>query len=205
MTFIEQWNDFYSRVDDVAITLKLYPISGSKEAVTVGMPLHKAITQPAGMFSAPALFGLADICGTWLAMQQVPAGVFPLAVSSSVNFTASLGGAASCAAGQGSAASGGAAGTGGAGAAAAAKAKTDAKSPAEKKTSGPGVAARVNGATTDGDSEGYANNGNFKIKNANASGYEKPSFITSVLLILAAFVVAGGSLSQLVLRHPASR
>ena len=122
-----------------------------------------------------------------------------------VNFTASLGGAASCAAGQGSAASGGAAGTGGAGAAAAAKAKTDAKSPAEKKTSGPGVAARVNGATADGDSEGYANNGNFKIKNANASGYEKPSFITSVLLILAAFVVAGGSLSQLVLRHPASR
>lgn len=88
MTFIEQWDDFYSRVDDVAITLKLYPISGSKEAVSVGMPLHKAITQPAGMFSAPALFGLADICGTWLAMQQVPAGVFPLAVSSSVNVVA---------------------------------------------------------------------------------------------------------------------
>lgn len=85
MSFIEQWNDFYSRVDDVAVTLKLYPISGSAEEVRVGMPLHQAITQPAGMFSAPALFGLADICGTWLAMQQVPRGVFPLAVSSSVN------------------------------------------------------------------------------------------------------------------------
>ncbi|MDO5076951.1 PaaI family thioesterase [Corynebacterium sp.] len=85
MSFIEQWNDFYSRVDDVAVTLNLYPISGSAEEVRVGMPLHQAITQPAGMFSAPALFGLADICGTWLAMQQVPRGVFPLAVSSSVN------------------------------------------------------------------------------------------------------------------------
>lgn len=88
MNFIEQWDDFYSRVDDVAITLKLYPISGSVDEVKLGMPLHKEITQPAGMFSAPALFGLADICGTWLAMQHVPKGVFPLAVSSSVNVVA---------------------------------------------------------------------------------------------------------------------
>ncbi|MDO5098803.1 MAG: PaaI family thioesterase [Corynebacterium sp.] len=85
MNFKEQWENFYSRVDDVAITLKLYPISGDKDHVTVGMPLHKAITQPAGMFSAPSLFGLADITGTWLAMQQVEPGTFPLAVSSSVN------------------------------------------------------------------------------------------------------------------------
>lgn len=85
MTFLEQWEAFYQKVDDVAITLKLYPISGDKDHVTVGMPLHKEITQPAGMFSAPALFGLADITGTWLAMQQVPKGVFPLAVGSSIN------------------------------------------------------------------------------------------------------------------------
>lgn len=88
MNFIEQWEAFYSKVDDVAITLKLYPISGSVDEVQIGMPLHKAITQPAGVFSAPALFGLADICGTWLAMQQVPRGVFPLAVGSSVNVVA---------------------------------------------------------------------------------------------------------------------
>ncbi|GAA1470988.1 PaaI family thioesterase [Corynebacterium felinum] len=85
MNFLQQWEDFYSRVDDVAITLKLYPISGDKDQVRVGMPMHKAITQPAGMFSAPALFGLADITGTWLAMQNVEPGVFPLAVGSSVN------------------------------------------------------------------------------------------------------------------------
>lgn len=85
MNFKEQWDDFYSRVDDVAITLGLYPISGSKEEVRVGMPLSKEVSQPAGMFSAPALFGLADISGTWLAMQQVEPGVFPLAVASSVN------------------------------------------------------------------------------------------------------------------------
>ncbi|QTH60601.1 PaaI family thioesterase [Corynebacterium hindlerae] len=85
MNFKEQWDDFYSRVDDVAITLGLYPISGAKEEVRVGMPLSKEVSQPAGMFSAPALFGLADISGTWLAMQQVEPGVFPLAVASSVN------------------------------------------------------------------------------------------------------------------------
>lgn len=52
------------------------------------MPLHEAIIQPAGMFSAPSLFGLADISGTWLAMHNVPQGVFPLAVASSINVVA---------------------------------------------------------------------------------------------------------------------
>lgn len=84
-SFQEQWDSFYAKVHDVKDTLQLYPISGSKDEVKLGMPLHDAIIQPAGMFSAPSLFGLADLCGTWLAMQQVPAGVFPLAVSSSVN------------------------------------------------------------------------------------------------------------------------
>ena len=80
--FLAQWDEFYSTVDDVAVSLRLYPISGDEEEVQVGMPLFKEITQPAGMFSAPALFGLADVAGTWLAMQQVPKGVFPLAVGS---------------------------------------------------------------------------------------------------------------------------
>lgn len=85
MAFMEDWDEFYSKVHDVKDTLQLYPIAGSKDEVKLGMPLHDAIIQPAGMFSAPSLFGLADLCGTWLAMQQVPKGVFPLAVSSSIN------------------------------------------------------------------------------------------------------------------------
>ncbi|WP_151548885.1 MULTISPECIES: PaaI family thioesterase [Corynebacterium] len=88
MTFEEKWNDFYSRVDDIAITLGLYPIEGSAECVKVGMPLTKEVSQPAGMFAAPALFGLADITATWLAMHNVAEGVFPLAVSSTVNVVA---------------------------------------------------------------------------------------------------------------------
>lgn len=84
-TFHDQWDAFYSRVTDVAQTLGLYPISGSTEEVRLGMPLSPAITQPAGMFSAPALFGLADLSATWLAMQNVPQGTFPLAVASSIN------------------------------------------------------------------------------------------------------------------------
>lgn len=85
MSFQDDWDAMYESVTDIAQTLKLYPISGSKEEVRLGMPLHQAITQPAGMFSAPSLFGLADLSGTWLAMQHVPKGSFPLAISSSVN------------------------------------------------------------------------------------------------------------------------
>lgn len=85
MSFLDDWNAFYEKVRDVKDTLQLYPISGSKDEVRLGMPLHDAIIQPAGMFSAPALFGLADLSATWLAMQNVPKGVFPLAVNSSVN------------------------------------------------------------------------------------------------------------------------
>lgn len=85
MTFMEDWDAMYERVHDVKDTLQLYPISGSPEEVRLGMPLHQSISQPAGMFSAPALFGLADLSGTWLAMQHVPKGVFPLAVASSIN------------------------------------------------------------------------------------------------------------------------
>lgn len=85
MTFIDDWNQFYETCHDIKDTLELYPISGDKESVKLGMPLHQGITQPAGMFSAPALFGLADLCATWLSMQQVEPGLFPLAVQSSIN------------------------------------------------------------------------------------------------------------------------
>ena len=85
MTFLEKWNEFYEDCHDITETLRLYPISGDTDSVKVGMPLHAEIAQPAGMFSAPSLFGLADICATWLAMQQVEPGVFPLAVQSSIN------------------------------------------------------------------------------------------------------------------------
>lgn len=85
MKFKEKWDAFYSQVDDIAITLGLYPIEGSEVEVKVGMPLAKEVSQPAGMFAAPALFGLADITATWLAMYQVGPGVFPLAVASTVN------------------------------------------------------------------------------------------------------------------------
>ncbi|WKD61576.1 hypothetical protein CCICO_07800 [Corynebacterium ciconiae DSM 44920] len=88
MTFEDKWNAFYSRVNDIAITLGLYPIEGSAECVKVGMPLRAEVSQPAGMFAAPALFGLADITATWLVMYNVDEGVFPLAVSSTVNVVA---------------------------------------------------------------------------------------------------------------------
>lgn len=83
--FFQQWEEMYAVVDDIKNTLGLYPIEGSKEQVKLGMPLTKSVSQPQGMFSAPALFGLADLSGTWLAMQQVPEGVFPLAVGSNIN------------------------------------------------------------------------------------------------------------------------
>ncbi|QGU06834.1 hypothetical protein COCCU_04430 [Corynebacterium occultum] len=85
MTFLADWDEMYASVSDIKETLQLYPISGSEEEVRLGMPLAQAISQPAGMFSAPALFGLADLSATWLAMQNVPKGVFPLAVASSIN------------------------------------------------------------------------------------------------------------------------
>ncbi len=83
--FIERWNEFYEGVNDVAATLALYPVSGTPEEVVVGMPLRREVTQPAGMYSAPAMFGLADVTGTWLAMLNVAEDVFPLAVQSSIN------------------------------------------------------------------------------------------------------------------------
>ncbi len=49
------------------------------------MALTPAIRQPAGMFSAASLFGLADVSGTTLARYHAPADMFPLAVQSSIS------------------------------------------------------------------------------------------------------------------------
>jgi uncharacterized protein (TIGR00369 family) len=83
--FLTRWNDFYTRVDDVTATLGLVPVSGSEREVTLRMPLRQEISQPAGMFSAASLYGLADISGTFLAMAHVGDAGFPLAVQSSIN------------------------------------------------------------------------------------------------------------------------
>jgi hypothetical protein len=49
------------------------------------MPLTPAIRQPAGMFSAASLFGLADVGGTTLARYHAPADTFALNVQSSIS------------------------------------------------------------------------------------------------------------------------
>lgn len=69
----------------MAITLGLLPVFGDAEQVRLSMPLRPAISQPAGMFSAPALFGLADVSGTTLASYHAPEGTFPLAVQASIS------------------------------------------------------------------------------------------------------------------------
>jgi uncharacterized protein (TIGR00369 family) len=83
--FITKWNKFYSSVEDLAATLGLVPVAGDNRHVRLRMPLRREISQPGGMFSAAALYGLADVCGTFLAMEQLPEGKFPLAIQSSLN------------------------------------------------------------------------------------------------------------------------
>jgi uncharacterized protein (TIGR00369 family) len=72
---------------DIAATLGLEPYSADGESISLRMPLTDAIAQANGMFSAAALFGAADITGTFLAMQAyAESGQFPLAVQSNQNF-----------------------------------------------------------------------------------------------------------------------
>jgi acyl-coenzyme A thioesterase PaaI-like protein len=86
--FLAKWNSFYSRVDDITATLGLIPVSGNDHEVVLRMPLRREIRQPVDMFSAAALYSLADICGTFLAMAHVGNDSFPLAVQSSINLRA---------------------------------------------------------------------------------------------------------------------
>lgn len=83
--FHRQWADFYEDVEDVAVSLGLEPVSADDQHVHLKMALKPSIRQIAGMFSAASLFGLADVCATWLAMRHVPKGQFPLLVQSSTN------------------------------------------------------------------------------------------------------------------------
>lgn len=72
--------------DDIAATLGLEPHAVTETTVSMSMPLQDAYAQASGMFSAAALFGAADITGTFLAMQTYAgSGQFPLAVQSNVN------------------------------------------------------------------------------------------------------------------------
>ena len=73
--------------DDIAATLDLQPHAVDVDSISMSMPLTEPLAQANGMFSAAALFGAADITGTFLAMQAYAgSGQFPLAVQSSLNF-----------------------------------------------------------------------------------------------------------------------
>ena len=73
--------------DDIAATLGLEPHAVDADSISMSMPLTEPLSQANGMFSAAALFGAADITGTFLAMQAYAGtGQFPLAVQSNLNF-----------------------------------------------------------------------------------------------------------------------
>lgn len=72
---------------DIAATLGLEPHGADGRSISLRMPLADPIAQANGMYSAAALFGAADITGTFLAMQTyAESGQFPLAVQSSQNY-----------------------------------------------------------------------------------------------------------------------
>lgn len=73
--------------DDIAVTLGLVPHAADGETISLRMPLTDALAQASGMFSAAALFGAADITGTFLAMQAYEGSEsFPLAVQSNQHY-----------------------------------------------------------------------------------------------------------------------
>jgi acyl-coenzyme A thioesterase PaaI-like protein len=96
--FLAHWNAVLVAGEDMALTLGLEPLSGDPAEVIVTMALTPAIRQPAGMFSAASLFGLADVSGTTLARYHAPADAFPLAVQSSISLVGNTntGNATSC-------------------------------------------------------------------------------------------------------------
>ncbi|MGJ9404477.1 PaaI family thioesterase [Arthrobacter sp. KK5.5] len=73
--------------DDIVATLGLKPHAVDSDSISMSMQLTEPLSQATGMFSAAALFGAADITGTFLAMQAYAGtGQFPLAVQSNLNF-----------------------------------------------------------------------------------------------------------------------
>lgn len=84
--FLAEWEAFYRRYpDDIAATLGLQPVRATDISVELRMPLRKGINQPAGMFSAAALIGLADVTCSFLCMRHLPTRVFPFAVQLNTN------------------------------------------------------------------------------------------------------------------------
>lgn len=87
--FENYFSTFLARLgfDDVVTTLGLKPYGADGKTLTLSMPLKDEIAQASGMYSAAALFGIADITGTFLAMQTyADKGQFPLAIQSNQNF-----------------------------------------------------------------------------------------------------------------------
>lgn len=87
--FSADFTGFLDRLgfDDVVTTLGLVPHAADGESLSLRLPLRDTIAQASGMFSAAALFGAADIVGTFVAMQSyADSGKFPLAVQSNQNF-----------------------------------------------------------------------------------------------------------------------
>lgn len=86
--FQTTWRKFEERrgFDDIAATLGMIPADADGESLTMTMALTDPIAQANGMYSAAALFGAADIVGTFTAMTAyAEAGQFPLAVQSNIN------------------------------------------------------------------------------------------------------------------------
>lgn len=86
--FQESWDAFRATIDfeEISDTLGLVPHSCGENTMSMSMELAPHLRQAGGMFSATALFGAADLTGTFLAMQVARPGSFPLAVQSNLNF-----------------------------------------------------------------------------------------------------------------------
>ena len=86
--FQESWDAFRATIgfEEISDTLGLVPHNCGENVMSMSMELAPHLRQAGGMFSATALFGAADLTGTFLAMQVARPGSFPLAVQSNLNF-----------------------------------------------------------------------------------------------------------------------
>lgn len=86
--FLTAWDAFRAGIgfEEITDTLEIQPHACDGASLSMSVPLAPRLRQAGGMFSATALFGAADITGTFLAMQAVEPGLFPLAVQSNLNF-----------------------------------------------------------------------------------------------------------------------
>ena len=65
--FQRRWEEFCAGLthEEIVDTLGLVPYAVSEDSLSFAMPLADRLRQAGGMFSATALFGAADITGTW--------------------------------------------------------------------------------------------------------------------------------------------